>query len=236
MYSRCAIAIGISVALATNYAVSDEAESIAVPVSNSSYRFQLIDNESLRDHLTVTQVFREHDAVCAINGGFFDENFRAVGYYKVDGNVLSPHHSRGLSGYVCMDYAGNLSIHFKSVDPDKYTSVFQAGPMLIDPGGKPGIDRDDGKVADRAAIVQLENGSFVMLYHAKTTLYALSQFILTTYPNVERAINLDGGPEAGIATKIPSLQIHENTIASKAYIVVKERTLPNEQIGITTDK
>jgi uncharacterized protein YigE (DUF2233 family) len=133
-----------------------------------------------------------------------------------------------------MDDAGNLSIHFKTVDPDNYTSVFQAGPMLVDPGGKPGIERDDGNVADRSAIVQLENGSFTLLYHAKTTLYALSQFIRSTYPDVERAINLDGGPEAGIATMIPTLQIHENTIASKSYLVVflgEDEGMPSSTTG-----
>ena len=173
-------------------------------------------------------MFRDQRAVCVVNGGFFDENFKPVGYYKVDGKVLNPHKSTSQSGYVCIDANGDLSIHFKDVDPEKYVSVFQSGPLLIDPGGKPGIRNDDGKVADRTCIVQLSDGAFVLLFHAQTTLFALSQYILSEYPTVERALNLDGGPEAGIATKLPTLEIHENTIASKAYIVVTSRKTQGE--------
>lgn len=222
MYIKCIITIAVAVA-ATQSPILPRPEIIAVPLSNGEFRFHLLDNPSRTDHKTVTTAFREPDAECAINGGFFDENFRAVGYYKVDGEVISSHPSPGLSGWVCIDMDGRLSIHFKEADPDQYESVFQCGPMLVDPGGKPGIRSDDGKVADRSAILQLKDGSFVFLYHGETTLYALSQYILAEYPTVDRAINLDGGPEAGIATKIPALRIHENTIASKAYIVVRRR-------------
>jgi len=201
---------------------AQETDVIAVPL-DGSHRFQLVDNPSRTGHLTVAKVFREHHAVCVINGGFFDEDFAAVGYYKVDGEIRSSRTSPSLSGYVCIDHEGHLSIHYKAVDPTGYDSVFQAGPLLVDPGGKPGIRTNDGKVADRSAIVQLTGGTFVFLFHKQTTLLAFSQYILTEYPTADRAINLDGGPEAGIATRIPSLQIHENTIASKAYIVVKRR-------------
>jgi uncharacterized protein YigE (DUF2233 family) len=204
-----------------------EPQVIAVAL-DESYRFQLVDNPSRTDQMTVQKVFRERHAVCVVNGGFFDENFKAVGYYKVDGEVLNPHKSRSQSGYVCIDQDGDLSIHFKDVDPSEYVSVFQSGPLLVDPGGKLGIRNDDGKVADRSAIVQLGDGSFVFLFHPQTTLFALSQYILSEFPAVERAVNLDGGPEAGIATRIPALQIHENTIASKAYLVVTERSEENE--------
>ncbi len=219
MYLKRIIMAVVAVAAAQSQAAPGP-EVIAVPLSNGEYRFQLLDNPSRTEHMTATSAFRESDAVCAINGGFFDEDFRAVGYYKVDGEVILSHPSPGLSGWVCIDKDGRLSIHFKEVDTDQYASVFQCGPMLVDPGGKPGIRSDDGKVADRSAIIQLSDGSFVFLYHSRTTLHALSQYILAEYPTVDRAINLDGGPEAGIATKIPTLRIHENTIASKSYIVV----------------
>ena len=202
-----------------------EPQVIAVAL-DQSYRFQLVDNPSRTEHLTVGKVFREHHAVCVVNGGFFLEDFKALGYYKVDGVVLNPRKAPSPSGYVCIDLNGDLSIHFKDVDPSNYVSVFQSGPLLVDPGGKPGIRGDDGKVADRTAIIRLADGSFVLLFHAETTLFALSQYILAVYPTVERAINLDGGPEAGFATRIPTLQIHENTIASKAYIVVTSKNGP----------
>lgn len=221
--STCRVTGAFALVLSAVVALAREPDVVAVSLTNAEYRFQLVDNPSLKDHLTVSKVFRERKAECAINGGFFDENFNPVGYYKVDGEVRSSHPSRGLSGYVCIDSEGKLSIHFKKVDPEQYASVFQAGPMLVDPGGKPGIKSDDGKTADRTAIVQLKDGSFAFLYHAKTTLYALSHYILSKYPTVDRALNLDGGPEAGIATKVPSLEIRENTIASKAYVVVKRR-------------
>ncbi|GMV92015.1 MAG: hypothetical protein AMXMBFR82_17930 [Candidatus Hydrogenedentota bacterium] len=220
MYLKCML-LAVVVIAAAQSPVAPGPDVVAVPLSNGEYQFQLVDNPSRTEHMTVTTAFRVSDAVCAINGGFFDENFRAVGYYKVDGEVIVDHPSPGLSGWVCIDKDGRLSIHFKEADPDQYASVFQCGPMLVDPGGKPGIRSDDGKVADRSAILQLNDGSFVFLYHSKTTLHALSQYILAEYPTVDRAINLDGGPEAGIATKMPTLQIHENTIASKAYIVVR---------------
>lgn len=219
MHSKYIISTALAVVV-TQLSATAGPEIIAVFLSNTQHRFQVIDNPSRTEHMTVTSAFRESDAVCAINGGFFDEGFRAVGYYKVDGEVISNQASPGLSGWVCIDKEGRLSIHFKHAEPDRYASVFQCGPMLVDPGGKPGIRSDDGKVADRSAIVQLNDGSFVFLYHSKTTLHALSRYILAEYPSVDRAINLDGGPEAGIATKIPALQIHENTIASKSYIVV----------------
>ena len=219
---RCYSLLATVLILSAGALPVEESNVIAVPLDDS-HRFHLVDNPSRTSHLTVAKVFRENRAVCVINGGFFDEDFEAVGYYKVDGRVLSSSKSPSLSGYVCIDREGKLSIHFKTVEPNDYVSIFQSGPLLVDPGGKPGIRTNDGKVADRAAIVQLADGTFVFLFHKQTTLLAFSRYILTEYPTADRAVNLDGGPEAGIATRIPSLQIHENTIASKSYIVVKRR-------------
>ena len=166
---------------------------------------------------------RQH-AAAMINGGYFDASFQPVGLIVKDGQTISEISKQpALSGVLAL-FEGNsvLLIPRSSYLPDNaIRSAIQAGPFLVDPGGKPGIRSDDLKKAKRTAIGQTTAGEIVFISTTPCTLYELS-IILTEHPNVigverfESVLNLDGGPSTGLY--LQGLEQHH---------VVPETDVPN---------
>lgn len=139
----------------------------------------------------------------AINGGYFDYrddgNGRALvptGLVVSGGNALSAY--RGGSG-VLYDTGRTIAITWaKDKTAWKGASeALQVGPLLVDPGGKPGI-RKAGPRARRSAVCVTGSGDvLVVLAAGRLSLLELALSLATGEPEgfgCERAINLDGGP------------------------------------------
>ncbi len=164
------------------------------------------------------------DAAVMINGGYFDASFQPVGLVVKDGQTVSEISKQpALSGVFVIDKDGGVQlIPRDSYRPDdSIKSAIQAGPFIVDPGGKAGIKSNDLKKAKRTAIGQTRSGEIVFISTTPCTLYELSE-ILTQHPNklgvkgFDRVLNLDGGPSTGLYLQ-----------GLEKYHVVPETTVPN---------
>jgi uncharacterized protein YigE (DUF2233 family) len=151
------------------------------------------DGDNIRRHWTA-------DCVVMINGGFFNPDFTPTGYCRIDGQVLGRAVAKKLSGFVALDKAGALSLLGRGDDFAPYPTVVQAGPYVIDPGGKVGIRSSDGMRAWRTLIGRTKDGQIRIVVAKPITLYDLALAVKKAMPDIERLLNLDGGPSTAFKT------------------------------------
>lgn len=149
------------------------------------------------------------DVVAAVTGGYVGARF-PDGLLVLGGTVREPAHARaGLSGVVgSMADQTPVIVPAASASTASLKDAIQAGPFIVDPGGAFGIRSDDRQHA-RRAIVYFAGNSIGVALTSSCTLYELAEG-LTQSPaafgveRVERALNLSGGPTAGIAVRLPN--------------------------------
>jgi hypothetical protein len=155
--------------------------------------------------VTVAQA-RAHvpGAVVAINGGYFEAGFRPLGLVRIAGVDRHPRSSAGvLSGVVAIDGAGHLALLPREAELADAVAAFQAGPFVIDPGGVVGVG-DRPASARRSLLAMDDHGRLLLLVTGALTLHQVAM-LLHDQPQafgmerVERALNLDGGPSAGLS-------------------------------------
>lgn len=168
-------------------------------------------------------------AVLIINGGYFTHDFQPVGLVIRDGiEEAALSNENTLSGIIVVDESRRIDvISIKNWSGDKqFLCAIQAGPFLIDPGGKPGIYSDDFKRAKRTAVGKTSDGQIVFLSTTPCTLFELSQ-ILHKHPekigvsSFERVLNLDGGPSSGYSLDTPNLykqEFPESNVPNAIYL------------------
>ena len=146
--------------------------------------------------------------IAAINGGYFTEDYRPDGLLEVDGVVRQPARG-GLSGVVgsSSDDAPVVALA-EGIDTAKLRDALQTGPFLVDPGGAHGIRRDDGKRARRSLVI-LTKDRIAVAVTSRCGLYDLATALVRSpwffgVDDVERALNLDGGPSSGFAVRLSS--------------------------------
>ena len=161
-----------------------------------------------------------------LNGGYFNQDFSPTGFCKIDGQQLNGKKSEKLSGFVVLDKAGTVSLLGRDADVSGYPNVIQNGPFVIDPGGRPGIRRDDGKSAERTLIGKTKDKRLVIVVTQPITLYALSCSIKKQIPELDCLLNLDGGPST--ALKITQTEIL-NRAPVRNYIARKKDRVPPEK-------
>jgi uncharacterized protein YigE (DUF2233 family) len=71
----------------------------------------------------------------------------------------------------------------------------QNGPLIIEPGGRPGIKPSATDKAERT-ILALDKKGMIHLFFVKgpISLYGCQNFLLNRVKNIDAALNLDGGP------------------------------------------
>lgn len=137
--------------------------------------------------------------ILMINGGYFDEALAPVGLCRIDGNVVNETVALNLSGFVALDKEGRLHVLTRENDLEAYSSIIQAGPYVIDPGGKVGIrTRSEMKAARTLVGVTTDDAVVVVVVTAPITLYELAHGIKKRLPEIERLLNLDGGPSTAL--------------------------------------
>lgn len=162
------------------------------------------------------------DALCVINAGYFTEKFRPTGLLVSEARVLSPfvpEAGAAGSGVFVLDEAGARLLDRDEVTPSAYVRAqlaLQAGPRVIEPGGRPGIRADDGARANRTVIGKDGRGrlALVVVHNAASgraagpTLFELMHLLSSAglgavAPELalDFALNLDGGPSTGLALR-----------------------------------
>ncbi len=133
-----------------------------------------------------------------INGGYFEADYSPSGYCRIDGKVIKAGVNRKLSGFIALNRHGTLSLHTRLPDAQTYPSVLQSGPHVIDPGGTIGIRRAKGRHAARTLVGRKHNGDMFVLVTSPIDLYDLAHLVKNHMPDVERLLNLDGGPSTAL--------------------------------------
>ena len=156
---------------------------------------------------TVSRAFSP-EVVAAVTGGFFVARYYPKGLLEIGGRVLEPARA-DLSGIVgSMPDETPVVLAAAGVPTASLKDAIQSGPFIVDPGGAFGIRSDDRQHA-RRAIVFLADDSIGVALTSSCSLYELAEG-LTRSPaafgveRVERALNLSGGPSAGIAVRLPN--------------------------------
>lgn len=158
--------------------------------------FKLIDGGKRKNFISEHYSPEQH--VFFVNGGYFDGNLNPVGYCRIDGENQSTVKNAKLSGFVTITKQGKLSLHWKELPEMEYTHIVQAGPFVIDPGGSVGIHGRSGGEAKRTLIGQTEDGKIVVLTTTEVYLYDLARILKSEFSELERVLNLDGGPSVGL--------------------------------------
>jgi len=153
---------------------------------------------------SIAQGFKAAGCKAGVNGGYFTKAFQPLGLFVIDGKEINPIRTVDpSSAVVSISFKGKVSINqVTKYQPDlkgvKY--AFQAGPFLVKPGGKPGIEKQDEKPYRRTVLALTKSGEVMLLVTDPITWYDLGEILLDKDAmgfDIERALNLDGGPSTG---------------------------------------
>jgi len=104
----------------------------------------------------------------------------------------------------------------------------QAGPMVVDPGGKNGVYRNDFNRHDRTAVCTNNAAVVVVVVKGGLSLFELGALLSAAEKDggfaCDKAINLDGGPstQASLAAGEQSIEI-EGTWRSQNAVLFERR-------------
>lgn len=163
---------------------------------------RIVDVHMTRDLAGV--VTASDTAVFALNGGFFDARAEPIGLALSNGRLLSPL-AKKPGGIVLVDddRGGSLEdAETFSLEESPNGFGIQGLPRLV-VNGAVNVRTDDGKRAERVALCLNRGGWLldVVLARGKTepgpTLLELARYLAAT--GCHDALNLDGGPSAGVA-------------------------------------
>jgi Phosphodiester glycosidase len=180
---------------------------IAVTLAPDTFQASLLDQSptfpvgSRTVAVTRTLVPR---AVVAINGGYFTPSFQPAGLCRMAGKEITPLVQKGvLSGILAVDGSGGLRLLTREAALEGYLSAVQAGPFVIDPGGEVGVRAGTAR-ANRSLIALDARGRVLLLVTGSLTLHHVAILLHEHAPalgleQVERALNLDGGPSTGLS-------------------------------------
>ena len=186
------------------------------PEQNKGFVF--VDVLDRSGNFRITAHWEPEKYVLMINGGYFDEAFVPVGLCRINGKVVNETVALILSGFVASDKDGVLHVLTREDDVDAYPSIIQAGPYVIDPGGNVGIRTQSEMKAARTLVGVTADGAVVVVVVTEPiSLYDLAHGMKKQMPEIERLLNLDGGPSTALKTGA-----HEvvNTGPVRNYIVL----------------
>lgn len=152
----------------------------------------------------LSDLAQESGAVYAINGGYFTSEFLPSGLAISNGETWREVSDEpALSGFLTINSIGSIHLTPRGQNLPDCIAAIQAGPFLIDPGGRLGIHTDDNRSQRRSVIANSSDGQLLLIVADAISLYQLA-ILLKERPNLfgvshfERALNLDGGPSTAL--------------------------------------
>jgi uncharacterized protein YigE (DUF2233 family) len=215
--------------LAPGIEYQDLKESFLIPWSHIHvFRINLKDNElSLvtakdlsREHASVDEYAQHSNALLAVNGGFFDGNYKPLGLRIYNKRQKNP--AKNISWWGIF-YVKNQRAYLANIR--QYRSArqidfaIQSGPrLLIDnriPPLKPGR-------AERSALGITQDGHVIVLVtdNMPISTTKLAQLMKATPLNCENALNLDGGSSSQLHAHIASFQLNVYGFANVSDAVI----------------
>lgn len=142
--------------------------------------------------------------LAVVNGGYFEANFEPSSWLVSGGVELAKKSDTSKGGVLALSglrrYIGPVSgLRFEP------TLAVQSFPLIVEPEGKPGIHRDDGRRAARTVACLVGERLHLIVLSAPRgegpTLFEASSLLRAAPPfgfGCSAALNLDGGPSSGV--------------------------------------
>ena len=176
--------------------LQNSAESATIDLAffpTNSATLRVIDNPSGSENLA--DLMRGENFIAGVNGGYFDTQFRPLGFRVVDGKTRSPLiRARLLTGVLCVSPRGIEIARLREFSQKKKCeAAIECGPFLID-GGIPVRGLDNSRRARRTFVAVTRTGAATLGVSTDLSLAELGS-ALAALPDfkVWRALNLDGG-------------------------------------------
>jgi uncharacterized protein YigE (DUF2233 family) len=151
--------------------------------------------------------------VAAINGGFFDADYRSTGLVVHDGQASGTSYQEQ-GGMFAVDVWGNVSLRYLPNIPyrpdEPLREAVQGWPMLIAPGGALAYTAaDDGELARRSVVAMDRAGRVLLLAFPGSdfSLRGLAEWLHASDLDLNAALNLDGGSSTAFCVR--SGEVHE---------------------------
>lgn len=213
----------------------DQLETIRV--AGKDYRFVLIQTadpsrlhffSNFLDKRAAQNLKEAKQCQTLVNGGFYSEDFKPLGWLVVEGNQVSaPIQSQLLDGFFSIDQAGKVEIGWQR--PESSVRIgLQSGPMLVWQGQPLPLEIKDDQSRRRIVLGLTSNEEVVFLAVIGETLLAGGPN-LADLPAVvaaisdqrglalEHALNLDGGSASAFLTE--EIQLDEVTFIGSYFCV-----------------
>ena len=184
---------------------------------------------------TVQEIRTTHNALLAVAGGFYELDARSrlspAGMLVVDRLVLNGYEPTAGSGlFYRTDATTGIDWSRLHADDVALSSAIQSGPMVVDPGGKNGINSNDYNRLDRIAI-GLSGPHFVIVVvkgeQEGISLFELGEILARDTDQggfgCERAVNLSGGPTSQVSFALEDYRLEQEGLwpVQNAIIVRK---------------
>ena len=143
-------------------------------------------------------VMTHENCLCAVNGGYFDADFKPIGLRIVNGQTIAPlRRARLITGVLLASSRGIQIVRAREFSPrQKITAAIQCGPFLVD-ASRPVRGLNDSALARRTFAATVSNDRALLGVCSDVSLADLANILATTAiigeSKIQRAINLDGG-------------------------------------------
>lgn len=163
--------------------------------SAKSCTLQVVDNT---DGQKLASVMTRENRVCAVNGGYFDADFKPIGLRIVNGQTIAPlRRARLITGVLLASLRGIQIVRAREFSPrQKIAAAIQCGPFLVD-ASRPVRGLNDSASARRTFAATVSNDRALLGVCSGVSLAELANILATTAiiveSKIQQAINLDGG-------------------------------------------
>ena len=172
----------------------------------------------LRAWASVTQT------TLVFNGGFFTEDFQTTALL-ISGGQASGASYEGFGGMLSVDQAGQIALRplrDNAYDPNEpLVEAIQSFPMLVMPGGEAALFEDNGHRARRTAVALDRSGRLLVIAAPTSvlTLHDLANWLQSGDLEIDRALNLDGGPSTGLFLNSAGLREQVDSFGSLPIVI-----------------
>jgi len=163
----------------------------------------------------------------AVNGSYFDPQYRALGLIVADGRRAGQAY-QGFGG-MFVAYADRAEVRWNVDRPFEeavvLTDAMQNFPMLVLPGGRANDQIDDnGARAPRTAVAQDRSGRIVFVVSPLPafTLTEFGAWLAASDLDIDAALNLDGGTSSGLMLRDGDQVLGVNSWVSVPSAIVAE--------------
>ena len=143
-------------------------------------------------------MMRREKYVCAVNGGYFDEQFKPIGLRIVNSQMLTPlKRARLITGVLLASQRSVQIVRAREFSQrQKIEAAIQCGPFLVDRSQRvPGLN--DSQQARRTFAATETNERALLGFCSEVSLADLANILAKTPiaadAKIQRALNLDGG-------------------------------------------